>query len=74
MSVAGELTDSPAALASILFTLVHAFSMNTLGSLAEWMKLIAAGVDDLAVSKHSEHVMTSSALNLLSHRLGEVPR
>lgn len=30
--------------------------MNTLGSLVMWMKLISAGVDDLAVSKHSEHV------------------
>lgn len=57
VSVAGELTDSPAALVSILFTLIHAYSMNTLGSLTEWMRLIAEGVDDLAVSKHSEHVI-----------------
>jgi hypothetical protein len=56
VAIAGELTDSPAALASVLFSLTQAYSMNTLGSLAMWMKLIAAGCDDLAVSKHSEHV------------------
>jgi hypothetical protein len=56
VAIAGELTDSPSALAAVLFSLTQSFSMNTLGSLVIWMKLISAGVDDLAVSKHSEHV------------------
>lgn len=30
--------------------------MNTQGSLDTWLNLISAGVDDLAVSKHSAHV------------------
>jgi hypothetical protein len=55
-AVAGDLTDSPAALACTLITLVHNFDMNTLGSISNWMNLIANEVDDLAVSKHSSHV------------------
>jgi hypothetical protein len=70
VAIAGELTDSPAALASVLFSLTQAYSMNTLGSLTMWMKLIAAGVDDLAVSKHSEHVAlpSSSLFPLTPHQ------
>lgn len=53
--VAGELIDSPAALASIIITLTQSFSMNTLGSLVMWLNLISNEVSDLAVSKHSGH-------------------
>jgi hypothetical protein len=61
VAVAGEITDSPSALASVIIALTQSFSMNTLGSAVMWLNLIAAGVDDLAVSKHSDHV---SALHL----------
>jgi hypothetical protein len=53
--VAGELIDSPAALASIITTLTQSFSMNTLGSCVMWLNLISNEVSDLAVSKHSGH-------------------
>jgi hypothetical protein len=56
VSVAGELTDSPGALAVVIMTLVQSFSMNTQGSLDTWLNLISTGVDELAVSKHSAHV------------------
>lgn len=57
VSVAGELTDSPGALAAVMMTLVHSFSMNTQVSLEGWLTLISTGVDELAVSKHSAHVI-----------------
>ena len=56
VSVAGELTDSPGALAVVIMTLLQSFSMNTQGSLDTWLNLISSGVDELAVSKHSAHV------------------
>mmetsp|Transcript_13380 Transcript_13380/g.13877 ORF Transcript_13380/g.13877 Transcript_13380/m.13877 type:complete len:932 (-) Transcript_13380:194-2989(-) len=55
VAVAGELTDSSGALAAVIISLIQSFSMNTQGSLDTWLNLISAGVDDLAVSKHSAH-------------------
>jgi hypothetical protein len=60
--VAGELNDSPAALASIIITLTQSYSMNTLGSLVMWLNLISNEVSDLAVSKHSGHAKELAAL------------
>jgi hypothetical protein len=37
-------------------SLMQNFSMNTLGSLTLWLKLIVNEVADLAVTKHSAHV------------------
>jgi hypothetical protein len=54
-ALAGDLTDCPFALMSMIVTLVSNFSMNTMGPLYAWKKLIDSEVDDVAVSKHVDH-------------------
>lgn len=53
--LAGDLTDCPFSLVSMIVTLISNFSMNTLGPLHAWKKLIDSEVDDVAVSKHVDH-------------------
>jgi len=52
-TVAGNLNDGPASLAAVLMTMVHSFSMNTLGTMSMWLNTISSEVDELAVSKHT---------------------
>jgi hypothetical protein len=54
-ALAGDLTDSPMSLVTMIIALVSNFSMNTLGPLHAWKKLIDIEVDDVAVSKHVDH-------------------
>lgn len=54
-ALGGEVTDCPFALVSMIVTLVSNFSMNTMGPLHAWKKLIDSEVDDVAVSKHVDH-------------------
>lgn len=54
-ALAGDITDCPMSLMSMIITLVSNFSMNTLGPLHAWKKLVDSEVDDVAVSKHVDH-------------------
>lgn len=54
--VAGEITDSPAALMTILLMLVHTFSMNAVASVDYWLNLLEKEIKDIVVSKHSSHL------------------
>ena len=54
--VAGEITDSPAALMTILLMLVHTFSMNAVASIDYWLNLLEKEIKDIVVSKHSTHL------------------
>jgi hypothetical protein len=54
-ALGGEVTDCPFSLVSMIVTLVSNFSMNTMGPLHAWKKLIESEVDDVAVSKHVDH-------------------
>lgn len=54
--VAGEITDSPAALMTILLMLVHTFSMNAVASIDYWLNLLEKEIKDIVVSKHSAHL------------------
>jgi hypothetical protein len=54
-TVAGELTESPAALCSLLISCMHNFSMNSLGVLSNWMNTINEESEDVTVSKHMAH-------------------
>ncbi len=54
--VAGEITDSPAALMTTLLMLVHTFSMNAVASIDYWLNLLEKEIKDIVVSKHSAHL------------------
>ena len=54
--IAGSLDDCPASLALMLESMIHSYSMNTLGALDHWINLVEKEVKDIAVSKHQEHV------------------
>lgn len=54
-ALGGEVTDCPFSLVSMIVTLISNFSMNTMGPLHAWKKLIESEVDDVAVSKHVDH-------------------
>jgi hypothetical protein len=54
-ALGGEVSDCPFSLVTMIVTLVSNFSMNTMGPLHAWKKLIEAEVDDVAVSKHVDH-------------------
>jgi hypothetical protein len=54
-ALAGDVTDCPFALVSMIVTLVSNFSMNTMGPLYAWKKIVETEVDDVAVSKHVDH-------------------
>ena len=59
--VAGNLNDGPASLASVIMTLVHSLSMNSLGTMSMWLDTISSEVDELAVSKHTSQVIIASS-------------
>lgn len=54
--VAGEISDSPAALMSFLLMLIHTFSMNAVASIDYWLNLLEKEIKDIVVSKHSAHL------------------
>ena len=54
--MAGEISDSPAALMSFLLMLVHTFSMNAVASIDYWLNLLEKEIKDIVVSKHSAHL------------------
>ena len=54
--IAGEISDSPAALMTFLLMLIHSFSMNSVASIDYWLNVLEKEIKDIVVSKHSSHL------------------
>lgn len=52
----GDLDDSSAALANFMILMVHSLSMNTMGSLEQWLDIIDEEVAAVCVTKHKDHL------------------
>lgn len=53
---AGDLTDSPASLATFLQLLMHNFSMNSASTIDAWLTVLEKEIKDIVVSKHGVHL------------------
>lgn len=58
----GELLDSSSFLATTLISLVHNFSMDSIGQLELWISGIRSDMEDLTVTKHIFHIREAAKI------------
>lgn len=58
----GEILDAPFALVMMIIGATNSFSMNALGTLDSWLAKLEDEIDDIAVSKHQNHVKAAKKL------------